>query len=166
MLWAIKAQPHSGISLNNATLKFFLITIKPNRACVTELSQAAINSTPTWPVCPLCMCGPTGVCVSAGATRPAARGSASPPWFHRPHTPAPSPGSSSTSHRNTCCYLKRDTMRTGMTRLLWFSTKKQTNFKIYVSSGISNETDILRKVVKNIPTSWAAVKLLCFFSSL
>lgn len=60
---------------------------------------------PTWPVCPPGTCVPTGVCVSAAATRPAATGSKSPPWSRPRRTPARSPGSSSTFRKSTCCCL-------------------------------------------------------------
>lgn len=66
------------------------------------------NSTPTWPVSPLCMCVPRGVGVSAAARRLAAKGLTIPPLSLPLHRLARSPDSNNTFHRNMYYYLDRE----------------------------------------------------------
>lgn len=61
----------------------------------------------TWRVCPPGTSCPRGAGVSAGAKRPAATGSLSPPWCPRLHRLALFPDNSSISHRSKCYCLKK-----------------------------------------------------------
>lgn len=63
----------------------------------------------TWRVCPLYMCAPMDVCVSAVARRQGARVSLIPPLCHPQHMQAHSPGSSNTSHRSRYYSLQAHT---------------------------------------------------------